>query len=145
MLGPMARAVRSGEDFEHMFASNGASLSGAQIIRRAVADLSGLSMSGRDKSLDAPPASVAEQTSSGYDATKATLDELFGELSRLVAPINHSELAHVLVNSGILKRAGGVAGKKVMEESSKFRDQKKASQEAAMARLASLLAKETGS
>ena len=134
-LGPMTRVAREyREDDETKL------LSGAQILRRTFADVTDVTMNEKEKRVDALESNgdgdvvaarrggdVVDASHAAREDTSAkTVDGLFRRLMPLVPVELHARLAHDLVTSGFVLRAGGAPGGALLKKFKDYEAEKKA-------------------
>jgi hypothetical protein len=133
-LGPMTSVARDyREDGETKL------LSGAQILRRTFADVTDVTMSEKEKKVDALAstgvAPRSEEDVSGVDASDTaragdtsakTIDGLFRRLMPLVPVELHARFAHDLVTSGFVLRTGAAPGGALLRKFKEYEAEKEA-------------------
>ena len=125
-LGPMTRVTRDYRLEENL--EDVQRLSGSQILRRTVADLTGVVMHENEKAVGATEyeggeASLETETEAQAGTSSAkTLDGLYKKLLPLVAAELHPRLAHELVQSGFVRGTGAVPGATLMKKSKEYVD-----------------------
>ena len=118
-------------------------LSGAQILRRTYADVTGVTMNEKEKKVDALPSNENEDvdaprrersggggdestTARAGDAAAKTIDGLFRKLMHLVPVDLHARLAHDLVTSEFVLRTGAAPGAALLKKFKEYESEKKA-------------------
>jgi hypothetical protein len=117
-FGPITRASRDVDD------GASAALSGAQVLRRTVADLTGFKMNAKqlarqaldDASARVDIANAQEESSAAGDSLK----DLFEKMKALVPGELHERCASVLVASGAVRKSGSVGDRSIISVAEQF-------------------------
>lgn len=121
VYGPISRATHRSHDQKDDASST---LSGAQVLRMTVADLTGFKMNSKqlargaanETSARVAIASAAEEESAADDS----LADLFQKLQALVPTELHERCASVLVASGAVRKSESMADRKIISSAEQF-------------------------
>ena len=120
-FGPIARVARDADN-------NGksATLSGAQVLRRTVAELTGFKMNAKQlarQGLDDASARVAIAIAMAEKEASAagdSLEDLFEKMKSLVPTELHEHCASLLVASGAVRKSGSAADRRIISMAEQF-------------------------
>jgi hypothetical protein len=116
--GPVTRVLRRAE-------GDGELLSGPQVLRRCICDVTGLSMSDDDRELNSPPQHKPRRSEFDGDADGDSINAAFKHVSALCAPELHGKLAYIFTHMQFFKNTGSVADGMIMKKAEEYERQQR--------------------
>ena len=133
--GPVTRVLRRSE-------RDGELLSGPQVLRRCICDVTGLSMSDDDRALNSPPQHKPHRGEFDGDTEGDSINAAYKHVSALIAPELHGKLAYIFTHMQFFKNTGSVADRTIVKKAEEYERQQRQRTQALPASGASVSASE---